>query len=278
MTETEVSPFAESGPRLDALSFREPDGIGPRGTLLVIPGRGEQPGVYTRFGTRLASDAYRVYVVSDPTVDAEHAKQQLERALEDGEGAPAPVVVVGSDTGALFAAALAAEEPSVPEAADVAAGGAPRGLGGIDALILAGLPSQETDAPTADTWEQELDARTTCPTHRGRISDALVTPGAIYQPVPSDWHERAALGQILQPILAVHGQEDPISTLELARMAYASAPNLELITISGAPHDVLNDQTHRTVAASVVLWLERLRAGNELAAIAHPEPVGADLV
>ncbi len=96
--------------------------------------------------------------------------------------------------------------------------------------------------------------------------------------MPSDWHERAALDQIALPILGLHGQEDPISTPEFARAAYASAPVAELVTISGAPHDVLNDQTHRTVAATVVLWLERLRAGNELAAIAHPEPVGADLV
>jgi hypothetical protein len=33
-------------------SWLEPDGIAPRGTLVVIPGRGEQPALYTRFGRR----------------------------------------------------------------------------------------------------------------------------------------------------------------------------------------------------------------------------------
>jgi len=33
-------------------SWREPDGIAPRGTLVLIPGRGEQPVLYTRFGRR----------------------------------------------------------------------------------------------------------------------------------------------------------------------------------------------------------------------------------
>lgn len=40
-------------------SWAEPDGIAPRGTLIVIPGRGEQPELYERFGRRIAGDGYR---------------------------------------------------------------------------------------------------------------------------------------------------------------------------------------------------------------------------
>ena len=40
----------------------------------------------------------------------------------------------------------------------------------------------------------------------------------------------------------------------------------ELVSIAGARHDVLNDLSHRTVAATIVLWLERLRLGRELRA------------
>jgi alpha-beta hydrolase superfamily lysophospholipase len=174
------------------LSFAEPEGLKARGTLIVIPGRGEQPAVYTRFGQRLANDAYRVLVVGDPTsahtpartpfahtpsehtpsehTPAEHEPELLTVQLEEltlqleqlAAEAPAPVVLVGSDTGALFAAAIAAEDR----------------LPAVAGLILAGLPSVETaaspdtdSAAPADRWESELDARTTCPTHRGRISD-----------------------------------------------------------------------------------------------------------
>jgi alpha-beta hydrolase superfamily lysophospholipase len=247
--------------RASVLSFHEPKGPAPRGTLVVVPGRGEQPAVYTRFGQRLAFDAYRIHVVGDPTVDPEHVKRQVERAADAGV-APAPVVLVGSDTGAIFAAALLAD----------------RQLENIDALILAGLPNPETPVEAADSWDEELDARTTCPTHRGRISDSLVTPGALYEPIPGDWTQQTDLSQIEQPILAFHGQEDPISAIEWARDLYGAARAAELVSIGGARHDVLNDQTHRTVAATTVLWLERLRAGNGLAPIARSEPVGADIV
>jgi alpha-beta hydrolase superfamily lysophospholipase len=41
-----------------AVSWTEPAGIAPRGTLIVIPGRGEQPELYEQFGRRIASDGY----------------------------------------------------------------------------------------------------------------------------------------------------------------------------------------------------------------------------
>lgn len=41
-------------------SWDEPEGLAPRGTVLVAPGRGEHGGGYERLGRRLAFDAYRV--------------------------------------------------------------------------------------------------------------------------------------------------------------------------------------------------------------------------
>ena len=88
------------------LAWNEPDGLVPRGTVVVIPGRGELPTVYERFGRRLAGDAYRVRVVADPVVDAELARAQISGLLAD-PSLPAPRVLAGSDTGALFAIMLA---------------------------------------------------------------------------------------------------------------------------------------------------------------------------
>ena len=103
------------------LTWTEPDGIAVRGTLVVIPGRGEQPAHYERFGRRISADGYRVHAVTDPTVDAGRTVAQVTDQL----AGPAPRVLVGSDTGALFAAGLAAS------------GQAP----GLDAIVLAGLPA-----------------------------------------------------------------------------------------------------------------------------------------
>jgi pimeloyl-ACP methyl ester carboxylesterase len=244
-----------------ALSFAGPEGPAPRATIIVVPGRGEQPAVYARFGARLATDAYPVQVVGDPTADAALTRGQIEAILAT-PGRPEPAVLVGSDTGALFAAGLVASGE----------------VTGVGALVLAGLPVPEAPVSVGDDWEGELNARSTCPTHRGRISDGeLVRAGAIYQPVPDGWFERAALDRVGVPVLGLHGQEDPISPLEDAREVYSAAPDVELISIVGAPHDVLNDKTHRTVAASTVLWLERLREGNSLAPLARLELAGVDV-
>jgi alpha-beta hydrolase superfamily lysophospholipase len=244
----------------EPLSFLEPEGGPPaRGTVILIPGRGERAEVYRRFGNRLATDAYRVHVVTDPTVDPDGVRGQVARAIDEAVPTP-PVVLVGSDTGALLAAALVASGEVEP-----------------DGLILAGLPlAQDPDlAPTS--WDDELDARTTCPTHRGRLSDSLVSPGAIYGEVPESWLEQATLNTIGIPMLGLHGRDDPITPLDAVRDAFASAPAAELVGIAEARHDVLNNMTHRSVAATIILWLERLRLGRALPVIATREPLGADV-
>jgi pimeloyl-ACP methyl ester carboxylesterase len=169
-------------------------------------------------------------------------------------------VLAGSDTGALFAATLVATGELEP-----------------DAMILAGLPLVQDPALAAASWDDELDARTTCPTHRGRLSESLVSPGALYGAVPETWLERATISAIGIPILGLHGRDDPITPLDAVRDAFASAPDAELVGIVDARHDVLNNQSHRTVAATIVLWLERLRLGRALPAIATAEPLGADV-
>ena len=42
--------------QVPAVAWDEPDGLMPRGTVVVVPGRGEVPAVYERFGRRLAAD------------------------------------------------------------------------------------------------------------------------------------------------------------------------------------------------------------------------------
>jgi pimeloyl-ACP methyl ester carboxylesterase len=113
--------------------------------------------------------------------------------------------------------------------------------------------------------------RTACPTHRGRLAASNLRRGALYEPVPAGWAVLADLAQVAQPVLGVHGTDDPISPLAAARDRYAAAPRAELVTIAGGKHDMLNDITHRTVAATVVLFLERLRLSADLPPIAVTE-------
>jgi pimeloyl-ACP methyl ester carboxylesterase len=246
-----TQPLEHSSP---VVSWPEPAGLNPRGTIIVIPGRGERPDVYERFGRRLSADAYRVHAVANPVEDRVVTEEQIGSLL----AGPGPFVLAGSDTGALFAAGLVAS-----------------GRIAADALVLAGLPTEAGEADASaepdDAWAAELEARTACPTHRGRLAGPILRRGALYEPVPDGWAEAADLKAVSVPVLGLHGAADPVSALSAAREAYAAAPQAELVSITDGRHDAFNDITHRTAAAIVVLFLERLRLGADLPAIAVRE-------
>jgi len=239
-----------------ATAWDEPDGLTPRGTLIVIPGRGEEPALYERFGRRLSADAYRVRVLPDPSAGPASeaaARAEITQLLGDS-GTVAPRVLVGSDTGALYAAALTASGAAAP-----------------DALILAGLPTAAPARPAEPSWDGELEARTSCPTHRGILARSRVRRGALYSAVPAGWLERARPGQVRTPVLGLHGEADTVSPLDGIRGWYRDAPAAHLVSVTDGRHDVLNDVTHRSVAATVVLFLERLRLGRSLPVIVRAD-------
>ena len=228
----------------------------PRGTVIVLPGRGEHGGVYERFGLRLAADAYVVHALDVSVHDDLAAVAQKVAAVS--RGAITPVVLAGSDTGALQALALTA-------------GGAVT----VDGLLLAGLPSADSAATQQETahWDGELAARTTCPAHRARLTDdAAFTRGGLADPIPAKLDPLSTefgfeLEEVRTPALLLHGGADPIAPLDPIRLIAARLPRAELAVTEDGRHDVLNDATHRTVAAQVVQWLERLRSGPDLAPI-----------
>ncbi|MFD4195167.1 alpha/beta hydrolase [Amycolatopsis thermoflava] len=219
----------------------EPSGLAPRGTVVVLTGRGETPASYQRFGRRLAADAYRVRVVEVDLDDVASARAAVAALLSD---TPEPRVLVGSDTGATLAASLAGE------------------LDLVDGVVLAGLalPGSARDGD----WDDELEARTACPTHRRILSeDTGFTRGSLAQPVPSGWSLRVPA----KPVLVLHGSADPVTAAAAAFEPFRGVPTARLREISGGRHDVLNDVSHRAVAANVVLFLESLRLGRDLPAI-----------
>jgi pimeloyl-ACP methyl ester carboxylesterase len=255
------STLAEAPPAL--AGWDNPPALAARGTVIVIAGRGEHPGVYERFGTRIAFDGYRVRAVGDPTADSEFVEQQIRALLAD-DSLPGPTVLAGSDAGALFAAALAA-----------------RGRVEVDGLILAGLPvdpavsgqpGAAAAAPDREDWDRELAARTACSTHQARLRDDRgLRRGALARALPAHWYVAADFSAVSVPVLGLHGTADAISPLEAARAAYGKAPDAQLVSILDGRHDTLNDANHRTVAATVVLFLERLRSGAGAPEIARSE-------
>lgn len=238
------------------LAFDEPGGLTARGTVVVLPGRGERPGLYERFGRRLAADAWRVRVVGDATEDLDEVVRRVRAAL-GAPGRARPSVLVGSDTGALLALRLAAR-------AEVA----------VDGLVLAGLP--DPDRTVAVTEQEEPELRASCPTHQSLLRDAereLFTPGTLAAGrIPDALREPVLPESVVLPVLGLHGDDDRISPPAQASAVYRKLPAAQLVTVLDGRHDVLNAAHHRSVAATVVLWLERLRLGADLPVVARAEP------
>jgi alpha-beta hydrolase superfamily lysophospholipase len=230
--------------------WNEPDGIAPRGTLVVVGGRAESPAVYQRFGRRIAADAYRVRFVEGDLADLDGVARQIDDVLTDSQ-TTLPAVLVGSDTGGAIVLDYLAHRA---------------GLAQPDAAVLAGLtfPDDEV-AAVAD----EISVRTACPNHRSLLGregvDHVLDADEVAVPRP-------AAGSVAVPLLVVHGAADEIAPVDRAREALRGvAPRIELVTVEGGLHDALNDVTHRTVAATVVRFLERLKRGADLRPIAVEE-------
>ncbi|MFE0544066.1 alpha/beta hydrolase [Streptomyces sp. NPDC058891] len=232
-----------------------PEGLRTRGTIVIVPGRGETRRTYTRLGRRLAADAYRVRVIDTPDIDADDPTGSLNRfgarlaaIVEDTaaeEGVVHPVVVVAADTGATAVAAF------LGRAAAPAAWHP-------DAVVLAGLPGH---TPTdVGAWENELEVRTSCPTHRGTLTqDDEVRRGSLNDAVPDAVLREAYNGDFIAPALFLIGDADPLADDDALARTAKSQSRARLAVVRGAHHDVLNDLQHRSVAAEIVTFLETVR-------------------
>ncbi|MDX3853644.1 alpha/beta hydrolase [Streptomyces sp. AK02-01A] len=241
-----------------------PEGLRTRGTIIVVPGRGETRATYARFGKRLAADAYRVRVIDTPDFDTADPTGSLARfgarladavegtAAEDG--VVRPVVLVGADIGAAAAALLGRE--------DTPAARRP------DAVVLAGLPGHT--ATVVGAWDHELDVRTSCPAHRGTLTDdSGVRRGSLDDAVPQELLTAAYDSEVAVPALILIGDADPLADHNALVRTAKSLDRARLSVVRGGHHDVLNDLQHRSVAAEIVTFLETLR--NELVPVVAVE-------
>lgn len=246
---------------MPTVSYDGPPGLRTRGTVVVVPGRGETQATYARLGQRLAADSYQARVIEPPAVDPgrpRDAVSHLTRSIarERDDTAAPPFVLLGADTGALLiAAALASDGQQHP---------AP------DAVVLAGLPGRG-QRHTGD-WADELDARTHCPVHRGTLTgDPALTRGALSDAVPAELADLAYADRAAPPHLVLLGDLDTLAAPEETARFVKELPAGQLALVAGAHHDVLNDQQHRSVAAAIVAFLERLRESARLEPVVRVE-------
>lgn len=247
MTTTSASPEATSRQTTTTTAVEIPAGANPRGTVIVIAGRGERAGIYARFGGRIAFDAYPVRVVTGAAADPDAATAAVRSLLADAD-LPAPFFLVGSDAGAALALQMAAEPGPYAPAGTIVAG----------LPVSAGEPSSTAGDLTADA-----EARSACPVHRTVLeSDGNLTPGMLAEPLP------AALTlpdpeAVTGPVLAFLGDADPVIDVPAAAEWLGNVPEAQVVLTADGLHDALNDRTHRSVAARIVLFLEDIKNGGE---------------
>ncbi len=130
-----------------------------------------------------------------------------------------------------------------------------------DAVVLAGLPGRSPGtAATVGTWDEELDVRTSCPAHRGALTeDPEVRRGSLDEAVPEAVLGAAYDSETAVPTLLLVGDADPLADHEALAHAAKSRASARFSVVHGAHHDVLNDLQHRSAAAEVVTFLETLR-------------------
>ena len=129
---------------------------------------------------------------------------------------------------------------------------------GIAAVITAGLPSGRG---LVGDEQAQIDVRSACPVHRLVLTDGTsVDLTALGRDLPPDLTLPRPI-DIAVPLLALHGAADIVATPSEALAYYDDVPNARIAIVDGGRHDILNDVTHRSVAATVVLFLEELRNG-----------------
>jgi len=226
-------------PPATSLRWDEPEGVEARGTVVVLGGRGESPLAYARLGRRLAADAYRVRAVGDVAAPRQRTLELAKNLIREVEG---PLtVLLGADAGAIAALRLAVAVP-----------------GRVAGAIAVGLPLRRERVPEG---VPQLPLRTRSPEHWTSLADpGAVDPEGLSREIP----EQLGLpspSAVPVPVLGLHGSEDPVAPLADVVDYYAAMPQAQLVVVDRGLHDSVNDAAHRSVAATIVLFLEELRQG-----------------
>jgi alpha-beta hydrolase superfamily lysophospholipase len=249
----------------DYLEFTAPEGLRTRGTVLVVPGRGETPTSYQRLGRRLAADAYRVRVLpqpgpaASPTATLDQLAVAITTALSGlDDEVVRPLVLIGADASAAALGALVSQ-------------GSPDAAWWPDAVVLAGLPGYGIHHVDTD-WESELNVRTHCPAQRGVLTeDPAIQRGSLSTAVADELLDLAYGSTVDVPHLLLLGDTDPLADRDSLAAAAKSLAAARLSVVRSGHHDVLNDLQHRSVAAEVVSFLEVVRDGRPLQPIVTPK-------
>ena len=248
--------------------FRAWRAAAPRSAAVIfLHGFGEHSGLYHRLGDTLTTqgiDLWALDEVGHGLTDGDRAvirsiddlvhNARLLTVLADEAEPDGPLLLAGHSLGAAAAAVTVSRDPA-----------AYRGL------ILSGAPLSPLDWVSelaADgTGELSLDPAdlSADPFYLDEIqNDPLAFTSAagaqsLLRTLPPTWDElRRDFGRTILPVLFVHGSQDLIVPVSVARDWAARLPGARLAEFAGARHDVLNETVHREVATVITDFVRLL--------------------
>ncbi len=231
-----------------------------RAAVIFLHGFGEHTGLYHRYGFALNAAGIDLWAVDQfghgltPGERGDFRSLEASGALADGltelalaEAPGIPLVAQGHSFGAVVTLFRLLDAPEHYRAGVIS--GAPLipipGLVDADSTFEI-APSQLSADPFY------LDAMENDP-----LAFVDADGGPLARELDRGWDTFGAkLPGLAVPTLAVHGSNDPIAPVGALRAYAEQIGPLSLVEIPGGGHDILNDVTHREVAAAIVEFVE----------------------
>jgi alpha-beta hydrolase superfamily lysophospholipase len=229
---------------------------------VFLHGFGEHSGLYGRLANALTGRRIDLWALDQighglsdgqrgitGPIDALVSNARLLTGLAQTRGSGAPLFLAGHSLGGVAAAVAAAREAS-PWSGVVLSGTPIEPPAWVERMLAGddgGLAFEPTDL-SSDAWY--LDAL---------ANDPLAfteSEGSPLKALAAGWMELAErISAVELPVLFVHGSDDPVAPVQVSREGASRLADANLAEFPGARHDVLNEQAHDAVAATIADWI-----------------------
>jgi alpha-beta hydrolase superfamily lysophospholipase len=231
----------------------------PRAAVVFLHGFGEHTGLYHRYGFALNAAGIDLWAVDQfghglspgargqfGTLEDSSALAERLTALAEAANPGIPLVAQGHSYGAVVTLFRLLEQPDRYRAGVIS--GAP--LVPIPEFVdLNTAMNLDVAGLSADPFY--LDCIENDPFAFSSADGRTLT-----RELDRAWDRFGSeLPMLTVPTLAVHGSIDPIAAVGAVRAYADQIPALQMAEFAGSRHDVLNDTTHREVAAAVTAFI-----------------------
>lgn len=233
----------------------------PRSAAVIfLHGFGEHSGLYHRLGDALTAQGIDLWALDEIGHGLTDGDRAVIRSIDDlvhnarlltilaDEAEPGgPLLLAGHSLGAAAAAVAVSRDPAAYRGL-IVSGAALSPLKWVNELAADGAGELSLDLADLSADPFYLDEVQNDPLAFTSAAGAQSLVGTL----PPAWDElRRDFGRTTLPTLFVHGGQDPIVPVSVARDWAARLPGGQLAEFAGARHDVLNETVHREVAAVI---------------------------